>query len=889
MGVKGDRDLDFMLPNRVNFDKCSKLFHGHDLFENMAETPCINDLDGDGVADDVDSCDDTSYWIDAPIDSNGCQQPTTQAPTVPTPPTPAPTWQPTVDGVIYEAEDAMFDDNYGSKVTNGNDGFSGTGYVNMGGKNSFVEWQSITSSSESCKLTFRYAATSSRESRIEINGVEVGTLTFPALSQSWSDYGFESLEAICPQGPFDVRLTATTSNGGANLDYMIVSTANAPNAPVTTPPTSNPTPRPTEHPSLSTLPTSSPTTRPTESPSSSLTSSPTSTGIPGILYEAEDSSNILYDGATSDSQKGFTGSGYVNMGQMGSYVEWPAISGGSGGPCTFTFRYAVKAASSPQRICQIKVNGDVVGSVGFVATGESWADYGTESFEYVCPAGAFSLQVMASSSEGGPNLDNVEVYGLGGTSSPTATQTDAPTAGPTTAMPTSSPTFSPTDSPTVSISETPSSAPTLAYSSSPTSAVTLPPSSSPTASPTELISAPPTSSPTGNPTISMSDTPSSEPTDSTTITVSSSPTSTGIPGILYEAEDSSNILYDGATSDSQKGFTGSGYVNMGQMGSYVEWPAISGGSGGPCTFTFRYAVKAASSPQRICQIKVNGDVVGSVGFVATGESWADYGTESFEYVCPAGAFSLQVMASSSEGGPNLDNVEVYGLGGTVTPTVTQTEAPTANPTALPTKLPTSIPTTSPTKNPTSTPVSSPVAEPPSSSESQVNSVISMSSITIENKNGVQNVCSEAVDGQTSNCAINRNSFETRALAGFIATPPENQRSIVKKLRVYKNKDCYNCDPKSFKLSGRKSISDPWTVIAEGGVALHSGRNKKLGVVINSSFESGDTALKFVEIQIPDNNEEYWQYQVLFPTMKDNGSRTLKFSEVELPGYLRLVG
>ena len=640
MGVKGDRDLDFMLPNRVNFDKCSKLFHGHDLFENMAETPCINDLDGDGVADDVDSCDDTSYWIDAPIDSNGCQQPTTQAPTVPTPPTPAPTWQPTVDGVIYEAEDAMFDDNYGSKVTNGNDGFSGTGYVNMGGKNSFVEWQSITSSSESCKLTFRYAATSSRESRIEINGVEVGTLTFPALSQSWSDYGFESLEAICPQGPFDVRLTATTSNGGANLDYMIVSTANAPNAPVTTPPTSNPTPRPTEHPSLSTLPTSSPTTRPTESPSSSLTSSPTSTGIPGILYEAEDSSNILYDGATSDSQKGFTGSGYVNMGQMGSYVEWPAISGGSGGPCTFTFRYAVKAASSPQRICQIKVNGDVVGSVGFVATGESWADYGTESFEYVCPAGSFSLQVMASSSEGGPNLDNVEVYGLGGTSSPT---------------------------------------------------------------------------------------------------------------------------------------------------------------------------------------------------------------------------------------------------------VTQTEAPTANPTALPTKLPTSIPTTSPTKNPTSTPVSSPVAEPPSSSESQVNSVISMSSITIENKNGVQNVCSEAVDGQTSNCAINRNSFETRALAGFIATPPENQRSIVKKLRVYKNKDCYNCDPKSFKLSGRKSISDPWTVIAEGGVALHSGRNKKLGVVINSSFESGDTALKFVEIQIPDNNEEYWQYQVLFPTMKDNGSRTLKFSEVELPGYLRLVG
>lgn len=675
MGVKGDRDLDFMLPNRRNFDKCSKMFHGHDLFENMAQTACINDLDGDGVADDLDSCTDTSYWIDAPIDSNGCQQPTTQSPTSPIPPTPAPTWQPTVNGVKYEAEDATFDDLYGSKVTDGNAGFSGYGYVNMGGKNSYVEWQSVTSTSEACKLTFRYAATSSRESRIEINGIEVGILPFPEISQSWSDYGTESLETICPQGAFNVRLTAITSNGGANLDYMIVSNVDSPSAPSVMSPTSSPT-------AMVTLsPTNIPTT---DIPSSSVTSSPTSVGVPSALYEAEDPSNTLHDGVVSNSQVGFTGSGYVNMGQIDSYVEWPAISGGSGGPCLLTFRYAVKASSSPQRISLIMVNGAVVGSTDFVATGESWTDYGTESFESMCPSGLFSLRVTASSSEGGPNLDNVEVSSITGTASPTL----APTL--TTTSPTSSPTASQTDTPSAS------------------------PFASPSVSPS-FSSDKPSTSPTLNPSVAPS---------------MNSDTLTGSPSVV--------------------------------------------------------------------------------------------------------------------------------------PTLT---------------------TTSPNTNP---PVISPVAEPPTSLELQVTNVISMSSIHIENTKGVKYICSEAVDGQTSDCSINRNGFTSKSLAGFIATPPENERSIVKKLRVYKNKDCYNCDPRSFKLSGRKSASDPWTVIAEGSLTLDSGRNKHLGVSINSSFESGDTALKFIEVQIQ-NDEEYWQYEVIFPLIKDNGVRDVRFSEVELPGYLRLVG
>lgn len=431
-------------------------------------------------------------------------------------------------------------------------------------------------------------------------------------------------------------------------------------------------------------------------------------------------------------------------------------------------------------------------------------------------------------------------------------------------------------------------------------------------------SAPTATPPTSSPTVVMTSSPTNSPTDNPSSSITSSPTSVGVPNALYEAEDPSNILHDGVVSNSQVGFTGSGYVNMGQMDSYVEWPAISGGSGGPCLLTFRYAVKAASSPQRISLIMVNGDVVGSTNFVATGESWTDYGTESFECMCPSGLFSLRVTASSSEGGPNLDNVEVSGITGTASPTLaptlttasptaSKTDTPTGSPSVVPTVAtlsPTSSPTASQTDTPTGSPsliptlttsspstnppVISPVAEPPTSLALQVSNVISMSSIHIENTKGVKYICSEAVDGQTSDCSINRNGFASKSLAGFIATPPENERSIVKKLRVYKNKDCYNCDPRSFKLSGRNSSSDPWTIIAEGSFTLHSGRNKHLGVPINSSFESGDTALKFIEAQIQ-NDEEYWQYEVIFPLIKDNGTRDVRFSEVELPGYLRLVG
>ena len=73
MGVKGDDDLNFVLPSRSHFDKCSDLFTGHDLFTDTPSSECIDDADGDGVADDDDICPGTMYWLDAEVDEFGCQ------------------------------------------------------------------------------------------------------------------------------------------------------------------------------------------------------------------------------------------------------------------------------------------------------------------------------------------------------------------------------------------------------------------------------------------------------------------------------------------------------------------------------------------------------------------------------------------------------------------------------------------------------------------------------------------------------------------------------------------------------------------------------------------------------------------------------------------------
>lgn len=258
MGVKGDRDLEFVLPNRVNFDKCSKMFRGHDLFLNVPYSPCIDDYDGDGVEDSLDQCNDTEYWNGETVNSNGCQdnQPTTpiQAP-ISTPSTQTPVSNPTsapVGNIVeYEAEYATWD--VSSKIGTSNTGFTGEGYVNMGGNGSWVEWPTVTSRSGTCTLIFRYASTNQRQALITIDGNYAGIVDFEAAGTTWTEYGEDSLVvADCPSSTMTIRLEAITSNGGPNVDSIKVvfsESTSVPSYPSVS--TSSPTNSPTIHESVS--------------------------------------------------------------------------------------------------------------------------------------------------------------------------------------------------------------------------------------------------------------------------------------------------------------------------------------------------------------------------------------------------------------------------------------------------------------------------------------------------------------------------------------------------------------------------------------------------------------------------------------------------------------
>ncbi|MDF7800152.1 lamin tail domain-containing protein [Pontiellaceae bacterium B1224] len=122
--------------------------------------------------------------------------------------------------------------------------------------------------------------------------------------------------------------------------------------------------------------------------------------------------------------------------------------------------------------------------------------------------------------------------------------------------------------------------------------------------------------------------------------------------VTYQAEDNS-ATSGCSVQSSWSGYTGTGYMDMGGVGSYFEWNTIDGAGGGTTTLNFIYA----SSTDRPCTISVNGTDVGTVDFTATGgfSSW-----ESKEISVPlnSGANVVRVIAATSAGGPNVDLLEI---------------------------------------------------------------------------------------------------------------------------------------------------------------------------------------------------------------------------------------
>ncbi|MFC5664843.1 PQQ-dependent sugar dehydrogenase [Kitasatospora misakiensis] len=125
-------------------------------------------------------------------------------------------------GVDYQAEDAVI--TRGAVATN-HTGYSGTGFVdytNVAG--SSVEFGVSATTAGTAPLTFRYANGTAvdRPMDISVNGTVIASgVSFPATA-NWDTWATRTVDAPLRPGTNTVRATATTANGGPNLDRLTV-------------------------------------------------------------------------------------------------------------------------------------------------------------------------------------------------------------------------------------------------------------------------------------------------------------------------------------------------------------------------------------------------------------------------------------------------------------------------------------------------------------------------------------------------------------------------------------------------------------------------------------------------------------------------------------------
>lgn len=114
-------------------------------------------------------------------------------------------------------------------------------------------------------------------------------------------------------------------------------------------------------------------------------------------------------------------------------------------------------------------------------------------------------------------------------------------------------------------------------------------------------------------------------------------------------------------ANNQAGYSGTGFMDYGSNGTWIEWNNVNVATAGSYQLTFRYGNGGANP--RACAAYVNGANVGNVAFNTMG-SWTNWGTVSITTTLKAGNNTIRVMANTSTGGPNLDRMD---LSGTATP------------------------------------------------------------------------------------------------------------------------------------------------------------------------------------------------------------------------------
>ncbi len=122
----------------------------------------------------------------------------------------------------------------------------------------------------------------------------------------------------------------------------------------------------------------------------------------------------------------------------------------------------------------------------------------------------------------------------------------------------------------------------------------------------------------------------------------------------YQAE--SATITNGLVESNHAGFTGTGFVNYNNaVGSAVEF-TVTSPSAGQATLTFRYA--NGTTANRPMDVSVNGSLAADeLSFAGTG-AWTTWQTRTTTVALNAGTNKIKAVATTANGGPNLDRVDV---------------------------------------------------------------------------------------------------------------------------------------------------------------------------------------------------------------------------------------
>lgn len=182
-------------------------------------------------------------------------------------------------------------------------------------------------------------------------------------------------------------------------------------------------------------------------------------------------------------------------------------------------------------------------------------------------------------------------------------------------------------------------------------------------------------------------------------------------------------------------------------------------------------------------------------------------------------------------------------------------------------------------DPTVTPTSSPVSADPENGVRVATILTKGSAITNFGCSNAPN--NNAIDLTTEKylCAT------IGGFNGLIFTPSHAKLSVVKALRHYAHNNNPQSDPMSYILEGRVSAISEWVVIGEGDYPWVDDTRNSRGQTVESTFESGDTKLNFIEIGFPSNSAPFLEYKVTWTSTREANYKYCQLGEFELPGFL----